>query len=89
VVFDDLAVVCRPGAPSRQPETDGIAEVFADLGLRTAALTTGTLDGGDVLKVGRDVYVGLSDRTTPDAIEELAELDGCVTCLSVTIRTQP
>ncbi len=76
VVFDDLAVVCRPGAPTRQPETAGIAELFAGLGLRTASITRGTLDGGDVLKVGRTVYVGLSDRTTRDAIEELAEIIG-------------
>lgn len=76
VVFDDLAVICRPGAPSRQLETAGLAEWFAALGLGVASLKTGTLDGGDVLKVGRDVYVGLSDRTSPAAIDELAKLLG-------------
>ena len=76
VVFGDLAVVCRPGAPTREAETQAIAPLFSNLGLRVVPLTTGTLDGGDVLKVGRTVYVGLSDRTNAEGIEELARVLG-------------
>jgi dimethylargininase len=47
----------------------------ARLGLRTAAIQPpGTLDGGDVLQVGRTVYVGLGDRTDAEAIRQLSEL---------------
>ena len=76
VVFGDLAVVCRPGAPTRQPETQAIEPLFAQLGLRVVPLTAGSLDGGDVLKVGRTVYVGLSERTDAEGVAELAAVLG-------------
>ncbi len=76
VVFGDTAVVCRPGAVSRRPETEGISELFNGLGLSVKHLAAGTLDGGDVLKVGHTVYVGLSDRTNEAGVESLAEALG-------------
>ena len=76
VVFDRTAVVTRPGAPSRRPETAAIAPLFSELGLDVVSLTEGTLDGGDVLKVGNVAYVGLSDRTNEIAVANLAEVLG-------------
>jgi len=74
LVFDEVAVITRPGAPSRQAETAGVAEVLA----RHRALVTleapATMDGGDVLRVGRTVYVGLSSRTSREAVERLADI---------------
>lgn len=73
VVFDDLAVITRPGAVSRRPETAGLDALAAQIGLHAVELgPPGTLDGGDVLKVGRTVYVGESARTTAEGIEALA-----------------
>jgi dimethylargininase len=73
VVFDDLAVIARPGAPSRRQETEGLDAVARRLGLDTIALVApGTLDGGDVLKVGRTAFVGESARTSRHGIEQLA-----------------
>jgi dimethylargininase len=73
VVFDDLAVVTWPGAASRQPEITAAEAAAAAAGLEIARIDpTGTLDGGDVLKVGRDVFVGVGGRTTPAAIAQLA-----------------
>lgn len=75
VVFDELAVVTSPGAPERRAETDGLADYAAGLGLETARLDgRGTLDGGDVLKVGRTAYVGLSGRTDADGVAALGRL---------------
>jgi dimethylargininase len=34
----------------------------------------GTLDGGDVLKIGRTAYVGQGSRTNPEGVAELATL---------------
>ena len=72
VVFDDLAVVARPGAPVRRSETAGAEEAARHLGLDVHRIEApGTLDGGDVLKVDRTAYVGVGGRTTLDAVNQL------------------
>jgi dimethylargininase len=75
VLFDDLAVLCRAGAPSRRGEAATVAPVVAQLDVeRAEILAPATLDGGDVLKVGRTAYVGRSARTNDAAIDQLREL---------------
>ena len=74
VMFGDLAVVTNPRQPARNPETVAVQETIDDLGLESTSITEGTLDGGDVLKVGSQVYVGLSGTTNAAAIEQLAEI---------------
>jgi dimethylargininase len=75
VVFGDLAVITRPGAPSRRAETDGLEPVLTDLGLRVERLREpATLDGGDVLKVGSTAYVGLGGRTDDAGVDALRTL---------------
>ena len=72
VVVEDLAVLTRPGAESRQPEVASVRDVVQGLGLRTAAVQApDTLDGGDVLQVGSTVFVGLGGRTTAGAVDQL------------------
>jgi dimethylargininase len=72
VVVDELAVVTRPGAPSRRPETASVAAALAPWRAVAAIDAPGTLDGGDVLRIGRTIYVGRSSRTTDDGIAQLA-----------------
>lgn len=75
VMFGGLAVITRPGDPSRRPETAAVEPVVASLGCTIGRIDgPGTLDGGDVLKVGSTVYVGLGDRTNADGIEQLRRL---------------
>jgi dimethylargininase len=75
VVFDDLAVLTRPGAAERRPEVAGALEAVGALGLATATIQApGTLDGGDVLQVGRTVYVGRGGRTNGEGIRQLRRL---------------
>ncbi len=75
VVFGDLAVLTSPGAESRRGETDAVRRIVEGLGLEVAELALpGTLDGGDVLKVGSRVYVGLGSRTNAEGIEQLRAL---------------
>ena len=72
VMFRDVAVVTRPGDIRRRPETSAVAPVVAGLGCTVAHIEApGTLDGGDVLKVGSIAYVGLGDRTNAEGIEQL------------------
>jgi dimethylargininase len=75
VVFDDLAVVTRPGAPSRAAEVEGAERAAVAHGLEVARIEPpATFDGGDVLKVGRTVYVGRTARTSNDGIEQLRSI---------------
>lgn len=75
VVFGDLAVITRPGADERKPETAATERAVRDLGYRIAHIEApGTLDGGDVLKVGSRVYAGRGGRTNAEGIRQLAEL---------------
>jgi dimethylargininase len=75
VVYRDLAVICRPGADERKPETAGTEATVASLGYRVARIEApGTLDGGDVLKHAGVVWVGLSSRTNASGIEQLADV---------------
>lgn len=73
VAYRDLAVVALPGAPSRRPETADVARTLAGLSYEIARIEPpGTIDGGDVLKVGTTVYVGLGGRTNAAGITQLA-----------------
>ncbi|MCB0982697.1 MAG: N(G),N(G)-dimethylarginine dimethylaminohydrolase [Ilumatobacter sp.] len=73
VVFRDVAVLARPGADERKPEVAAAAAAVAALGYRCVAVEApGTLDGGDVLKVGSTVYVGLGGRTNAEGIAQVA-----------------
>ena len=73
VVYGDLAVIARPGADERKPETAGTEEALRGLGYRIAHIEEpGTLDGGDVLKHGGTVWVGLGGRTNQAGLDQLA-----------------
>jgi dimethylargininase len=78
VMYGEVAVLARPGAPERQGEVAGTEEVLRDLGYRVVAITEpGTLDGGDVLKHDGVVWVGLNGgpggRTNGEGIAQLAD----------------
>jgi dimethylargininase len=80
VVVDDLAVLTHPGAPERRGEVEGTRAAVTALGLRVVELALArpgagpTLDGGDVLQVGRRVYVGRGGRTNADGVRALRDL---------------
>ncbi len=75
VVYDDLAVIARPGADERKPETPATEDALRRLGYRIARIEAPeTLDGGDVLKHDGTVWVGLGGRTTPGAVDQLRAL---------------
>jgi dimethylargininase len=72
VVLDEMAVIARPGAVSRRSETAAVAEALRPHRPLITIDAPGTLDGGDVLRVGRSLYVGLSSRSNWDGIRQLA-----------------
>jgi dimethylargininase len=74
VVLDELAVIARPGAESRRPETRAVADALAPVREVRFIQPPGTLDGGDVLRLGRRLYVGRTARTNPAGIDLLRSL---------------
>jgi dimethylargininase len=72
VLFGDTAVITSPGAESRRAEIVDAEKTVRDAGLRIERIQLpGTLDGGDVLKVGSTVYVGRGGRTNAEGIRQL------------------
>jgi dimethylargininase len=88
VVYRSVAVVCRPGADTRRPEVEGVAPVLESLGYSTDRIRApGTLDGGDVMKVGDTIYVGESGRTNADGVRQLRAILGPVGATSSRFRS--
>ncbi|MFI1395569.1 dimethylargininase [Streptomyces sp. NPDC020681] len=72
VMFRNVALIARPGAESRRPETAAVEETLARLGCSVNWVwEPGTLDGGDVLKIGDTVYVGRGGRTNAAGVQQL------------------
>ena len=74
VVLDDIAVIARPGAVSRRQETTGVEEWLKHRMLLARIEAPGTMDGGDVLAVGRRIFVGATSRTNADALEQFRRI---------------
>jgi dimethylargininase len=74
VLHRGVALIARPGAASRRPETTAVAETVAGLGYAVGRVRApGTLDGGDVLRVGDTFYVGRSGRTNAEGVRQLRQ----------------
>ncbi|GAA3095401.1 dimethylargininase [Kribbella aluminosa] len=72
VVYGDVAVIARAGAMERRAEAAAAAETVAAQGYRVVPIVEpGTLDGGDVLKIGSTIYVGQGGRTNAAGIAQL------------------
>ena len=74
VVLDEIAVITRPGAASRRAEVETVAAVLARFRPLARIEDPGTLDGGDVLRVGRTLFVGETPRTNAAGIGQLRAL---------------
>lgn len=71
IALPEVFVLCRPGALSRQPEVASIAAALpGDRPVRVIDAPA-TIDGGDVLRIDRTLFVGLSTRTNADALAQL------------------
>ncbi|MEJ2384948.1 MAG: arginine deiminase family protein [Xanthomonadales bacterium] len=73
VVLPEVAVITRPGADSRKPETASIAQALTPYRPLVHIEAPATLDGGDVLVMGRSIFVGLSTRSDRRAVAQLQE----------------
>jgi dimethylargininase len=71
IVVDEVAVITRPGAASRRPETAAVADVLRRYRELKHIAAPGTVDGGDVVVAGRRVFVGRSSRTNDEGIAQM------------------
>ena len=71
MVLDEIAVMCLPGAESRRAEVAGVGDVLQQYRTLASIQPPGTLDGGDLLRVGKVIYAGLSSRSNRSGIEQL------------------
>ena len=74
VVFEEFAVLTRPGAASRRGEVGSVERAIERHRAVQRIHAPATLDGGDVLVVGRRIYVGCTSRTNAAGIEQLDAL---------------
>jgi dimethylargininase len=74
VVLDEAAIVTRPGAESRRPETASVAAALEPHRRLLNVEAPATLDGGDVLRLGRTLWVGRTERTDETGVAQLRAL---------------
>lgn len=74
LVLDEVAVMTRPGAASRRAEVAPMAEVLAGYRTLLRIEAPGTLEGGDIVRLGRDVYVGQAARSNAEGLAQLARM---------------
>jgi dimethylargininase len=86
VVLDEVAVVTRPGAAARRCETASVAAALAPHRPLLRMAPPAALDGGDVLRLGRTLWVGRSERTGEAGVERLRAL---VAPLGYAVETVP
>jgi len=74
VITPDLAVITRPGAAARLGEEQSVSPVVARFRKTEFILAPGTVDGGDVLMIGRHFFIGVSERTNREGAEQLGSI---------------
>jgi dimethylargininase len=74
MVLDEIAVMCLPGAESRRAELTGVGDVLQQYRTLASIQPPGTLDGGDLLRVGKVIYAGLSARSNQSGIGQLRHI---------------
>jgi dimethylargininase len=74
VVVDEVAVITNMGAPSRRPEARSLVDPLSRYRPVKYLAEPAALDGGDVLRVGRRIFVGLSQRTNRAGFFELRDI---------------
>ncbi len=76
IVLDELAVIFPLGTESRRPEAASLAKALIPFRKLAYITAPGIIEGGDVLRIGRTLYVGLTKRTNPEGIRQLAAIVG-------------
>ena len=74
IVLDELAIVFPLGTETRRREAESLAKAIAPFRKIEHVTLPGTVEGGDILRVGKKLYVGLTARTNEDGIRQLKNI---------------
>src|SRR5580704_12833362 len=74
IVLDELAVIFPLGTTSRRPEAASLAPALSKFRKLEYVTLPGTLEGGDILRIGRKLFVGVTKRSNADGIRQLAAI---------------
>lgn len=74
IVFDEVAVLTSMGVESRRGESEALENYFSKIKPIKHIKLPAKIEGGDVLVIGKTVYVGLSPRTNQEAINKLSNI---------------
>jgi len=74
IVLDEMAIITRPGVETRRGETRNVTEVLGEYRTISKIVSPGTLEGGDVLQIGRTLYVGVTGRSNDSGVKQLIDL---------------
>jgi dimethylargininase len=74
VVTHEIAVLCRMGAVSRMGEVDGIEPELMKYREVRKIKAPGTIEGGDVLQIGENIFIGISPRTNREGIRQFMSI---------------
>jgi dimethylargininase len=74
VILPELVVIAKPGDESRQKPVETVAAKIATFRQTVRLSPSALLDARDVLRIGRTLYVGQSNRTNVDGVNELTEI---------------
>lgn len=86
VVLDEVAILCRLGTPTRRPESATIGRMLEGVRRLLPINPPGTVEGGDVLVVGKTLFIGQSRRTSADGIQQMRSI---ATPLGYTVQPVP
>ncbi len=73
-ILPEVAVITRPGADSRKPEIESIIKALSPHKKLLQVSAPASVDGGDVLVLGKNIYIGLSLRSNQQAVDQIQSL---------------
>lgn len=76
IVLDEVAVICPLGTETRRKEAPSLAAALEQYRKILHVKLPGLLEGGDVLRVGKKLFAGVTKRSNPEGIRQLAVIAG-------------
>ncbi|HXL21745.1 MAG TPA: arginine deiminase family protein [Candidatus Dormibacteraeota bacterium] len=74
IVLDEIAVIFPLGTASRRPEAAALAQALAPFRQLAHIQLPGTIEGGDILRIDRKLFVGLTRRSNAEGLRQLAQI---------------
>jgi dimethylargininase len=86
LVLDECVILLRPGAASRLPEVNSIGKVLANFRPLNRLRAPAHADGGDILRIGQRIFIGVGQRTNVEAIGQIRSI---VTPFGYSVQAAP